>query len=96
MLGGIVDSANATLGRPFTFDRTWDSPSHPERIYFRSDHFNYARKGIPIVFFTSGLHPQYHKPSDEPQLIDYEKMARVGQLMYRTGWIVANRATRPR
>jgi hypothetical protein len=96
VLGTLVDSANATLAHRFTFDRTWDSPSHPERIYFRSDHFNYARKGIPIIFFTTGLHPQYHQPSDEPSLIDYEKMARVAQLMYRTGVIVAKRASRPK
>jgi hypothetical protein len=96
VLGTLLDSANTTLARPFTFDRTWDSPSHPERIYFRSDHFNYARKGIPIIFFTTGLHAQYHQPSDEPSLIDYEKMSRVGQLMYRTGVIVAKRQSRPK
>jgi hypothetical protein len=96
VMGTIVDSVNAALAHPFTFDRTWDTPTHPERIYYRSDHYNYARKGIPIVYFTTGLHPQYHKVTDEPQLIEYDKMARVGTLMYHVGLAVANRATRPK
>ena len=82
--------------RPFTFDRQWDTTTHPERIYYRSDHFNYARKGIPIVFFTTGLHPQYHQVSDEPGLINYGKMARIGTLMYRSGLALGDRPTRPR
>ena len=52
VLGTVVDSVNASLANPFTLDRTWDDPDHPERLYFRSDHYNYAQKGIPIVFFT--------------------------------------------
>lgn len=96
VLGTIIDSVNAAGARPFTFDRTWDSPTHPERIYFRSDHYNYARKGIPIVFFTTGLHKEYHQVGDEPRLIDYPKMARVGTLMYHAGLAIANRPGRPK
>lgn len=96
VVGSVVDSVNAAGPAPFTFNREWDTTSHPERIYYRSDHFNYARKGIPIVFFTSGLHDQYHKPADEAALINYDKMAKVGELMYRTGMALGNRATRPK
>lgn len=96
ILGAIVDSVNATEAKPFTFDRTMDDPNNPEHIYERSDHFNYARQGIPIIFFTTGLHADYHKVSDEPAKIDYEKMARVGQLMLDVGEAVGERATRPR
>jgi Zn-dependent M28 family amino/carboxypeptidase len=96
VLGAVVDSVNATEAKPFVFDREWDTTTHPERIYYRSDHFNYAKKGIPIVFFTTGLHPQYHQVSDEPALINYEKMARVGRLMYDTGVALGNRETRPK
>ena len=96
VLGAIVDSVNATEARPFAIDRTWDDPNHPEHIYQRSDHFNYARKGIPIIFFTTGLHDDYHKVSDEPSKIDYEKMARVGQLMLDVGMAVGDRVSRPR
>ncbi len=95
-LGQMVDSVNATLAMPFAFNREWDSPTHPENIYERSDHFNYAQKGIPIVFFTSGLHDDYHKVSDDISKIDFAKLTRVGELMFRTGQAVGNRAARPR
>lgn len=96
VLGAVVDSVNAAGARPFGFNREWDTTTHPERIYYRSDHFNYARKGIPIVFFTTGLHDQYHKVTDEASLIDYAKMRRIGELMYRTGMALGNRPTRPK
>lgn len=96
VLGAVVDSVNATESKPFVFDREWDTTTHPERIYYRSDHYNYAKKGIPIVFFTTGLHPQYHQVSDEPSLINYEKMARVGRLMYDVGRALGDRASRPK
>lgn len=96
MLGRMVDSVNATLAMPFVFNREWDSPTHPEHIYERSDHYNYAQKGIPIVFFTSGLHDDYHTVSDEVSKIDFPKMSRVGELIFRTGQAVGNRVSRPR
>lgn len=66
-----------------------------ERLYFRSDHFNFARKGIPVLFFTSGLHPDYHQVSDSPDKIDAEKEARFAQLLYYLGLEVANADARP-
>ena len=95
VLGAIVDSVNAATRRPFAFDRAFDSPTHPEQIYFRSDHYNYARRGVPVLFFTTGLHEDYHKVSDEADKIDYDKLARVANLMYRTGDAVTRRASRP-
>jgi hypothetical protein len=95
-LGAIVDSVNATLTPRFAFNREWDNPSHPEHIYERSDHFNYAKKGIPIVFFTSGLHDDYHKVGDEPAKIDYAKMSHVTRLIVEVGRAVANSPRRPR
>lgn len=95
ILGVLVDSVNAGMLRPFSFNRTFDSPTHPEQIYFRSDHYNYARRGVPVLFFTTGLHEDYHKVSDEADKIDYEKLARVANLMYRTGEAVARRSARP-
>jgi hypothetical protein len=94
-LGAIVDSVNAAQPRPFHVDRSFDAPDHPERIYERSDHFNYARKGIPIVFFTTGLHPDYHKPGDETSRIDFEKLARVTRLMLDVTTAVGNGVKRP-
>ena len=96
VLGQVVDSVNALQAKPFIFNRTWDTMQHPERIYYRSDHFNYATKGIPIVFFTTGLHQQYHQVTDEAPLIDYPKLARVATLMYDVGIALGKRATRPK
>lgn len=95
-LGAVLDEVNARQVRPLTLDREWDSPDHPERIYFRSDHFHYASKGIPILFLTTGLHEDYHKVSDEPGKIDYPKMARIGNLLLELGATLANQEQRPR
>jgi hypothetical protein len=95
-LGAIVDSVNATLAPPFAFNRQMDSPNDPEQFYQRSDHYNYAKKGIPIVFLSGGLHEDYHKVSDDPRKIEYAKMARVTRLMVELGRAVANSPRRPR
>lgn len=96
VLGTVVDSVNAAEPRPFGIDRSYDDPNHPEHLYERSDHFMYARKGVPIVFFTTGLHADYHKVSDEPAKIDYDKMSRIARLLLDVGTAVGNRDTRPR
>lgn len=95
-LGLVVDSVNARLSRPFLFNREWDSPTHPEQIFFRSDHYNYAKEGVPVVFFTTGLHDDYHRVSDSADKIDFDKLARVGNLLLELGLELANRPTRPR
>ena len=81
-LGDLVESVNGASSRPLRFDYSLDANGHPERIYCRSDHFHYARYGIPITFFTTGLHMDYHQVTDEPQYIDYEHMRRVVQLVH--------------
>jgi Zn-dependent M28 family amino/carboxypeptidase len=95
-LGAIVDSVNALEREPFAINREWDSATHPEHIYERSDHYNYARKGIPIAFFTTGLHADYHKPSDEADKIDYDKLARVARLIRDVAVAVGSASGRPR
>lgn len=95
VLGAIVDSVNSALPRPFLINRAWDAPTHPEQLYYRSDHYNYAKHGIPIVFFTTGLHADYHRVTDSPDKIDYDKLARVAALILRAGTAVANDPTRP-
>ena len=83
-------------GPRFLLDTTYDSPTHIEGWYFRSDHLPYARAGIPSLFFTSLLHPEYHTPQDEPGHIDTQKITRIAEWMYRTGWTVANNTARPK
>ncbi len=89
-LGDIVEKVNSERSRPFKFDYQYDANGHPERIYCRSDHYNYARYGIPITFFTTGLHPDYHQVTDEPQYIDYEHMMRVADFVRDIAVRVAN------
>lgn len=79
----------------FKIDFSWDAVTHPENWYFRSDHLPYAREGIPAIFFTTLLHPDYHTPKDEPDRIDYRKLYKMTKWMYATGWMVAESAQGP-
>ncbi len=95
-LGAIFDTVNARQVRPFIIDRAFDDPNHPEHYYDRSDHINYAKKGIPIIFFSTGFHEDYHKVSDEASKIDYDKMSRIGGLLIELATTLGNREARPR
>jgi Zn-dependent M28 family amino/carboxypeptidase len=66
-----------------------------ENFYFRSDHYNFARKGVPILFFFNGTHPDYHQVSDSPDKIDTEKMVRIARMVFYLGYDVANATARP-
>ena len=89
-LGDMVEQVSATEPMPFRFDYALDANGHPQNIYCRSDHANYARYGIPVVFFTTGGHADYHQVTDEPEYIQYGHMARVDQLVYDVAVKVAN------
>jgi hypothetical protein len=89
-LHNVMIDANAALPKPLTLDYELNDPTDPERVYYRSDHYSYAAKGIPIVFFTTGLHPDYHRVTDSVEKIEFEKMSHIGQLVYETGRRVAN------
>jgi Zn-dependent M28 family amino/carboxypeptidase len=73
-----------------------DDPWPQEGLYGRSDHFSFARKGVPVLFFTSGLHPDYHGAADTPDKIDWDKVARYARLAYFLGMEVADAPARPR
>jgi hypothetical protein len=89
-LGDIVEQVNKDRGLGFTFDYALDADGHPQNIYCRSDHAEYARYGIPIVFFTTGGHADYHQVTDEPQYIQYQHMAKVDELVFDIALRVAN------
>jgi hypothetical protein len=89
-LHNLNRAANSALPKPLTLNYEFNDPSDTEQIYFRSDHYSYAAKGVPIIFFTTGLHPDYHANTDEVSKIEFEKMARITQLVYETGLRVAN------
>jgi Zn-dependent M28 family amino/carboxypeptidase len=80
-LGDLIESVNKSNKLGMNFDYTMDANGHPQNIYCRSDHYSYARYGIPIVFFTTGGHSDYHQVTDEPQYIDYNRMAQVATLV---------------
>jgi Zn-dependent M28 family amino/carboxypeptidase len=77
-------------------DYKYDDPKDPEHFYERSDHYNYARKGIPIAFFFNGVHEDYHGAGDEVSKIDFVRMEKVTRTVYGIGWTVANTNARPK
>jgi len=89
-LHNINEDANASLPKPMSMDYEMNDPADTESIYTRSDHYSYAAKGIPIIFFFTGLHADYHMPSDSVDKIIFDKVQRVAQLAYETGRRVAN------
>ena len=74
-----------------TADDIWPQ----ERFYFRSDHYNFARKGVPILFFFNGVHEDYHQTTDHPEKIDYLKLSKVAKIGFYLGAEIANSAARP-
>ena len=73
----------------------YDEPNDPERLFYRSDHCNYARKGIPIIFFFDGVHEDYHRPGDSPDKIDYMKMQKIARTVFILASELANAPARP-
>lgn len=80
--GDLVETVNKEGKHGFTFDYEIDADGHPQNIYCRSDHWSYAKYGIPVVFFTTGGHSDYHQVTDEPQYINYAHMADVAKLSF--------------
>jgi hypothetical protein len=89
-LHNILIEANDGLASPVKLDFEMNDPSDPERIYFRSDHFSYASKGIPIIFFFTGLHSDYHRVTDSVEKIHFEKMSHITRMIYELGVRLAN------
>ena len=75
-------------------DYTYNSPDDPNRFYYRSDHYNFAKHNIPVIFYFSGVHEDYHKPGDDAHKILYNKMETITRLVFHTAWNVANRDER--
>jgi len=92
-LGPLVDSV-AARHRELRM-RAINDTMPQERLLFRSDHFNFARKGVPILCFTTGLHPDYHRPTDSVEKIDADQEARILRLIFYLGLEVANAPARP-
>ncbi len=78
----------------FDFDYRFDAPDEPMRLYYRSDHYNFAKYGIPVIFYFRGLHEDYHKPTDTVEKIEFQTIVEISQLIYMTAREVGNRPQR--
>jgi Zn-dependent M28 family amino/carboxypeptidase len=85
----ISEAANKNT--KLELDYKYNDPKDTERIYYRSDHYNFAKHGVPIIFYFNGTHADYHRPTDTPDKINYSLMAKRAQLVFFTAWEMANR-----
>jgi len=90
ILSEATNKANINL----IFDYLYNAEEHPDRIYYRSDHWNFARKNIPIIFYFDGIHEDYHAPSDQIDKIEFDLLAKRAQTVFYTAWEIANRENR--
>jgi len=93
-LGNLSEAVNKSYYN-LSFNYKYDDPKDPEKIFFRSDHFNYAQKGVPIIFYTDGDHEDYHKVTDHVDKIDFENMLKITRTIYAMAWELGNGLKRP-
>lgn len=96
-LSSALDSIVNRQNRRHTIlalDYKYNAPNEPHRFYYRSDHYNFAKHRIPVIFFFNGVHADYHQPTDTPDKIDYPLLAKRARLVFYTAWAVANRDKR--
>ena len=89
----ISEKCNTTYTN-LALDYTYNDPEDPNRFYYRSDHYNFAKFNIPVIFYFSGVHEDYHKPGDDVEKILFDKMETIARLVFYTAWEVANRDER--
>jgi hypothetical protein len=77
-------------------DYRYNDENDPNRFYYRSDHYNFAKKNIPIIFYFTGTHVDYHKPTDTVEKIEFDKMTKIARLVFHTAWELANGEERPK
>ncbi len=90
----ISEKVNETYTQ-FDLDYTYNDENHPDRIYYRSDHWNFAKNNVPIIFYFNGVHEDYHQPSDTIDKIEFDLMTKRTKLVFHTAWVLANRDQRP-
>ena len=94
-LGEVSETVNKSFLN-MSFNYKYDDPKDPEQFFYRSDHYNFARKGIPIIFYMDGSHADYHQTSDSIEKIDFANMEKIARTIFATGWELANRPARPK
>ena len=93
-LSSDLRTINEAANKKYTkleLDYKFNDPKDPMRIYYRSDHYNFAKHGVPIIFYFNGTHADYHRPTDTPDKISYPLLAKRAQLVFYTAWEMANR-----
>jgi hypothetical protein len=91
----LLEIANAAdRSSDLDFDYSLSGKNHPLQLFARSDHYNFVKKDIPILFFSSGLHNDYHTPRDVTEKIDFRKIQLVTRTMYDIGYTIANKKER--
>ncbi|HVW16197.1 MAG TPA: M28 family peptidase [Mucilaginibacter sp.] len=98
MLSKELHQVNEDANNKYThidLDYKYDDPNDPNRFYYRSDHYNFAKHGVPIIFYFNGVHADYHQPGDEVSKINFPLLAKRARLVFYTGWELANMDNRP-
>ena len=98
MLSSDLDRVGKKANKDYVninLDERYNNRTDPNRFYYRSDHYNFAKHGIPVIFYFNGVHPEYHMPGDEIGKIDFPMLAKRAQLVYFTAWELANGLKRP-
>jgi Zn-dependent M28 family amino/carboxypeptidase len=98
MLSSDLDKVGKKANKDYVnikLDETYNNRTDPNRFYYRSDHYNFAKHGIPVIFYFNGVHADYHQPSDEVNKIDFPMLVKRAKLVYFTAWELANGAKRP-
>ena len=96
-LSSELHELSESINKQYTgliFDYTYNDENHPTRLYQRSDHWNFAKKNIPIIFYFDGIHEDYHRPTDEVEKIEFDLLAKRAQCVFYTAWEIANREGR--
>jgi len=94
-LHDINEGVNQSLTN-LDLDYTYNDEADPNRFYYRSDHYNFAKHNIPVIFYFTGVHEDYHKPTDTIEKIEFSKMRTIGQLIFGTAWELLNQDERPK
>jgi len=89
----ISESTN-TANENLIFDYTYNNDKDPNRYYYRSDHYNFAKNNIPVIFYFNGTHEDYHRPTDTVDKIEFEKIEKISRAVFFTAWELANRSER--
>ena len=92
-LHSLSEKVNSTYTN-IDFDYTYNDENDPNRFYYRSDHYNFAKNQIPVIFYFTGVHEDYHQPTDTVDKIMFQKTEKIARLVFHTAWKIANREGR--